>query len=286
MGMQLQNKKQTNHKCVYRAPYKSRKRIMDEIVTGVEHYLTENVPVNLISQGAEALVFETSVHPYNPNKTDETYIIKYRPQKAYRHPQIDKTLTKHRTLGESRCLAKLATMSGINAPQLIACDPYNGYIWQSKIGGLLPNGEFSNLKNYLWFNKNDPYNTINVENVLISVGKQIGILHCNQYVHGDLTSSNIVLEKSGLNNWIPFLIDFGLSSYSTLVEDKGVDLYVLERAILSTHSSFAENYNKWLLKGYESAYNEFYGAKSCELVQVLKKFEEVRLRGRKRSMIG
>ncbi|KAM0040555.1 putative non-specific serine/threonine protein kinase [Helianthus debilis subsp. tardiflorus] len=33
------------------------------------------------------------------------------------------------------------------------------------------------------------------------------------------------------------LIDFGLSFVSTLPEDKAVDLYVLERALLSMHSS-------------------------------------------------
>ena len=31
------------------------------------------------------------------------------------------------------------------------------------------------------------------------------------------------------------LIDFGLSSASNLAEDKAVDLYVLERAFVSTH---------------------------------------------------
>jgi len=31
------------------------------------------------------------------------------------------------------------------------------------------------------------------------------------------------------------LIDFGLASVSRLVEDKAVDLYVLERAFISTH---------------------------------------------------
>ena len=32
------------------------------------------------------------------------------------------------------------------------------------------------------------------------------------------------------------IIDFGLSSTSTIAEDKGVDLYVLERAFTSAHS--------------------------------------------------
>lgn len=33
------------------------------------------------------------------------------------------------------------------------------------------------------------------------------------------------------------VIDFGLSSISTIAEDKAVDLYVLERAFTSTHAS-------------------------------------------------
>jgi TP53 regulating kinase-like protein len=36
--------------------------------------------------------------------------------------------------------------------------------------------------------------------------------------------------------WVQVLIDFGLSSTSTVAEDKGVDLYVLERAFISAHS--------------------------------------------------
>ena len=174
-------------------------------------------------------------------------------------------------------------MDGINVPKLIAADPYNGFIWQSKIGETLANGTFSNLKNFLWMNNNDEnaYKK-EVEEVLYNVGRQIGILHTNHYVHGDLTSSNIVLEQDkSSNEWTPFLIDFGLSGYSTLVEDKGVDLYVLERAILSTHSLYAEKYNEWLLEGYKQSYSN-----QDDLKQVLKRFEEVRLRGRKRSMLG
>lgn len=253
-----------------------------QLVDHVQQYLGEDFPIKLISQGAEALVFETSKHPFNPSLNKE-YIIKYRPFKEYRHSQIDKIITKKRTVGECRCLVKLNTMDGINVPKLIAADPYNGFIWQSKIGETLANGTFSNLKNFLWMNNNDEnaYKK-EVEEVLYNVGRQIGILHTNHYVHGDLTSSNIVLEQDkSSNEWTPFLIDFGLSGYSTLVEDKGVDLYVLERAILSTHSLYAEKYNEWLLEGYKQSYSN-----QDDLKQVLKRFEEVRLRGRKRSMLG
>ncbi|CCF57842.1 hypothetical protein KAFR_0D01950 [Kazachstania africana CBS 2517] len=259
-----------------------------EIIDTVTQYCTKNIPVTLISQGAEAAIFTTPVHPYLQNTNeDEVYIIKYRPSKKYRHPTINKALTKHRTLSESRILAKLFQIKGIKVPKLIACDPYNGYIWLEFLGEDLPNGfGFSNLKNYLWMNATDSYHD-NVKNTLVKVGEQIGLLHWNDYCHGDLTSSNIVLVKTESGGtWEPHLIDFGLSSISNLVEDKGVDLYVLERAIISTHSSFSDKYNEWILEGYSNIYKKHGKAGNQRLTEVLARFADVRMRGRKRSMIG
>ncbi|EJS43607.1 bud32p [Saccharomyces arboricola H-6] len=258
-----------------------------EFVDKVSAYLTQDVDITPISQGAEAIVFSTTTHPYLPKTKNsfEKYIIKYRPPKRYRHPQIDQTLTKHRTLNESRLLAKLYLIPGLYVPQLIACDSYNGYIWLEFLGEDLPGGYgFSNLKNFLWMHDKDPYSDL-VAATLRKVGRQIGLLHWNDYCHGDLTSSNIVLVKDDAE-WTPHLIDFGLGSVSNLVEDKGVDLYVLERAILSTHSKHAEKYNVWIMQGFEAVYNE-QGAKGAKkLKEVTKRFQEVRLRGRKRSMLG
>lgn len=82
-----------------------------EIIESVQKYLTSNIPITLVSQGAEAVVFSTNVHPYLPKDStisgETKYIIKYRPSKKYRHPVIDQQLTKKRTLGEARLLSKL-----------------------------------------------------------------------------------------------------------------------------------------------------------------------------------
>lgn len=104
-------------------------------------------------------------------------------------------------------------------------------------------------------------------------------------IHGDLTSSNILLKDDYTE---PALIDFGLSSFSGLPEDKAVDLYVLERAILSTHSVFADTYNAWLLEGYENIHNspEFKKHGKTKYKETIRRLEDVRLRGRKRSMLG
>ncbi len=73
------------------------------------------------------------------------------------------------------------------------------------------------------------------------------------------------------------MIDFGLSFVSALAEDKGVDLYVLERAFLSTHPN-TEHQFQLLLDSYSKA--------SKNAKAVICKLDEVRLRGRKRTMVG
>ena len=74
------------------------------------------------------------------------------------------------------------------------------------------------------------------------------------------------------------LIDFGLAFQSTLVEDKAVDLYVLERAFGSTHPESEPLFAR-VLRGYGDEMGR-------EWVGISRRLEEVRVRGRKRSMVG
>ncbi|CCH44255.1 methionyl-tRNA synthetase [Wickerhamomyces ciferrii] len=264
-----------------------------EIISQAKSYL-KNVPVTVISQGAEAVVFTTSQHPYLPKeiapkgiKHKDQYIIKFRPPKKYRHPILDAQLTKRRTLAEARILQRLTIIPEVHTPSLLAVDPRSGILWMECIGELLPDGKLSSLKNWLWQYNGDEEKATRDEakTILEGVGKEIGYLHLNDLIHGDLTSSNIVLQKGiESGDWEAFLIDFGLGSVSTLVEDKAVDLYVLERAILSTHPLYSDHYNKWLLDGYSSVYTGKQNAK--KLKEVLNRYEDVRMRGRKRSMLG
>lgn len=244
--------------------------------------LIPHIPLTVVSQGAEALVFSTDMHPYLDEK--RKLVVKYRPPKPYRHPKIDTMITKSRTIGEAKFMAKLARVS-IAAPSLVLIDAPNGIIWMESVGEMLPNGSVSSLKNYLWYLEQNDKDCISseVESLLRETGLVIGRLHMNDMVHGDLTSSNIILQEGKA-----FLIDFGLSSYSSLAEDKAVDLYVMERAVLSTHSDFADTYNGWLLEGYKQelckAFAGVGGKKKHD--ETIKKLKDVRLRGRKQSMLG
>lgn len=260
----------------------------DHIIAQVQPLLA-NIPLTVVSQGAEALVFKTDKHPYtdSPSLANRThYIVKYRPPKPYRHPKIDASLTKNRTIGEVKFMAKLARV-GLSAPAVILADFPNGIIWMEYVGNELANGEVSSFKNHLWYlEKNASHEECvdeSVKEICSKVGALIGRLHMNDMIHGDLTSSNIILQDNDA-----VLIDFGLSSYSGLPEDKAVDLYVLERAILSTHSAFSDYYTAWLLEGYENAHKlkEFGKQGPKKLAETLRKLEDVRLRGRKRSMLG
>ena len=148
-----------------------------------------------------------------------------------------------------------------------------------------------------------------IQHLMARIGNIIGKMHGMGVVHGDLTTSNLMIrpitrQTSGVRNGISeehanvgdksdvedestmreilvhgeiVLVDFGLAAQSIQDEDKAVDLYVLERAFGSTHPE-AEAEFREVLRAYGESYR---GAKV-----VLKKLEDVRLRGRKKSMIG
>ena len=135
-----------------------------------------------------------------------------------------------------------------------------------------------------------------VRGLLRRVGRAVGLLHSKGgVVHGDLTSSNLMARPVGdgvdglrvgeggmprLDGEI-VLIDFGLATQSIQDEDRSVDLYVLERAFGSTHPKQEAWFYEEVLRSQEGYAGAWKGSKV-----VLKRLEEVRLRGRKRSMVG
>ena len=84
------------------------------------------------------------------------------------------------------------------------------------------------------------------EDLAYNLGKYIARLHMANIIHGDITSSNIMLNDK---NQLVFL-DFGLGRYSNLDEDKAVDLLVLKKSLQSINYELALKYFKSVLKGY------------------------------------
>ncbi len=102
------------------------------------------------------------------------------------------------------------------------------------------------------------------------IGELIGKLHLHGVIHGDLTTSNMIVNGEGK----VFLVDFGLGEKSKELEAKGVDLHLLKRALQSTHYEFAEECLESVMKGYAAVL----GVEETE--KVLCKTKAIEKRGR------
>ncbi|KAF2838393.1 kinase-like protein [Patellaria atrata CBS 101060] len=260
-------------------------------------FFTSSTPLMPITQGAEALLFKTSLIT-----TDTPAALKYRPPKPYRHPILDKKLTKQRILAEARVLVKCAR-EGVPVPRVLAVGWEEGWVgveWirGGTLRGALNEWESKRMGTYIGKSAHEDGGEEAeeaeeaVKDLMSRIGIAVGRLHQAGVVHGDLTTSNIMLrpttqspsgesqeheQSNGSLKDEVVLIDFGLAAQSVQDEDRAVDLYVLERAFGATHPK-AEPFFGDLLRAYGDS---FKGAKV-----VVKRLEEVRLRGRKKSMIG
>jgi TP53 regulating kinase-like protein len=94
-------------------------------------------------------------------------------------------------------------------------------------------------------------------------------MHEGGIVHGDMTISNVISLHGKL-----FLIDFGLGAFSREIEDRGVDLLLLNRAMKSTHIKFHSEIFSAFQKGYAAEA----GRKVSE--ETFNQMHEVERRGR------
>ncbi|MHA1268853.1 MAG: KEOPS complex kinase/ATPase Bud32 [Candidatus Helarchaeota archaeon] len=177
-------------------------------------------------------------------------IIKRRYRKLYRIEELDFQLRKIRTFHESKLLLESRKI-GVPTPFIYLIDVKNTSIYMDFIEG-------DQIKKVL----NSLENKIEVCQI---IGEKIGLLHSHNIIHGDLTTSNIILTKSGMI----YFIDFGLGSFSNSIEDKGVDLHLIKKALESTHYKIAENCFNALLLGYEKATGkEFLNDIKVKLVEI------------------
>lgn len=227
----------------------------------------------ILKQGAEAKLY---LGDYQGQKC----LIKERFAKLYRHPELDKQLTKERMRSETKALTRCLT-AGILVPRVYNMDLDTRRIYMEYFG------RSRTVKQHILSVSNKPDEEAvagQLDALGSRIGEVIGKMHANNIIHGDLTTSNMLLEPRADDDSGEFaeyslvMIDFGLAHYHTSAEDKGVDLYVLERALLSTHSAHPALFDS-ILVAYRLA-----NQTGCQ--EVIGKFEEVRARGRKRTMVG
>ena len=193
--------------------------------------------MKIIKQGAEAVI-----------KLKKNRIIKERIKKNYRIKEIDKKLRKFRTKRESNILRKAVF---VNVPKVYSVDDENMIIEMEYIKGML-------LKDFL--NKKNLNEILKIADIL---GDNIGKLHDNNIIHGDLTTTNLILKQDEL-----YFIDFGLSFISHKAEDKAVDLYLLKQALTSSFPQISEQMFNVILQSYHTHKQHH------EVIERLKKVEK------------
>ena len=174
----------------------------------------------LIAQGAEAKIFLSN-----------EIINKDRIPKGYRHPQLDKQIRTRRTRSESKILIK-AKEAGVNIPKVYETNKFDikiEFIEGDRLSETL--NDYPEKKQF---------------ETMKQLGKQTAILHENNLIHGDLTTSNTILKGDKV-----FVIDFGLGFVSTKQEDKAVDLHLIKQALEAKHFQNHEDLFKQFIKGYK-----------------------------------
>lgn len=207
----------------------------------------------LLQKGAEASLFKGCWF-------GKEVIFKQRLSKKYRLPQLDDDIRSKRTLNEARALIRLKQY-GINVPLVHEIDVRNHTIIMQFIDGIklkkvLPQLEDDEKLKYFK-----------------QLGKFIALLHQNGHVHGDITTSNVIITPEGEL----FLIDFGLHDYSDSIEDKSVDLHLLKRVLISSHGADFNTCFTAFTQGYRIQYQDF---DPSVAEQIIKNISVIETRGR------
>jgi TP53 regulating kinase-like protein len=196
--------------------------------------------MTLIAQGAEGKLFRRG-----------DLLVKRRVSKGYRVKELDCELRRSRTRKEGKLLEKLSGL-GIAAPGLVSVSDKSMEIKMEYIDG-------KRLSQHL--------SSRNMASICPKIGEAVARLHQNNIIHGDVTTSNMILKGDVL-----YLIDFGLSFHSTKIEDRAVELHVLKQALQSKHHQIWEKGFKLVEKAYR---------KHCKQAgDVLNRLEQVESRGR------
>lgn len=172
-------------------------------------------------------------------------VYKRRIEKRYRVREIDERIRRERTRSEAKIISE-ARRKGVPTP--IILDVHDYELVMERIEG-------------------DLVREVINDAISKRIGEFVGILHKNSIIHGDLTTSNIILGKDN----ILYLIDFGLSFVESNIEAKGVDVHVFLQSLCGTHDAH-EQLKEAFINGYLSTFPN--------AVQVLRRVTEIEQRGR------
>ena len=202
----------------------------------------------IIQQGAEAVIYLDIA---------KGIITKSRVKKSYRHPLLDEKIRKSRTKSEMKLMEKASGIISVPKPVV----SYDTKDFQIK----MPYVEGKKLSEWL-----DKFSLSKQKQISKKIGESVALLHKNEIIHGDLTTSNMILTK---NSKI-FFIDFGLGFISNKIEDQAVDIHLFKEALEARH------FRHWkvLFAEFISGYKKYARHK-----KVIERLGQIEKRGRYRN---
>jgi Kae1-associated kinase Bud32 len=203
----------------------------------------------LIYTGAEAEIYLESWF-------GELAIRKYRIPKPYRLIELDQSIRQWRTSHEAIMLREVRKL-GIPVPTILHVDPDSSTLIMDYVTGTTLKDELESIS------RSDRKLRFSI------LGKCLAAMHQGGIVHGDMTLSNVISQDGAL-----WMIDFGLGNFSTEIEDKGVDLLLLNRSLRSTHFKFHAELFRIFLNSYTTTIGPKRGP------EIVEKMKEIERRGR------
>jgi Kae1-associated kinase Bud32 len=200
----------------------------------------------LMKRGAEAELRRTEF-------LGRPAVAKARVPKTYRLSELDEGLRRSRIRMEARLMAE-ARAAGVSVPILYDVDLAGATIVMEFVDG-------PTAKEVL--DRGGPLAGTTAR----EIGRVVGRLHRAGIVHGDLTTSNMILREGRV-----VMIDFGLGGKDAGREARGVDLHLLREGLVSAHAR-ATAYYREVIRGYR----EVFGPDADEVLATVK---EIEARGR------
>jgi len=207
--------------------------------------------LKLLYRGAEADVFRG-------DWCGNSAVYKMRKPLLYRHPELDKLIRSQRTVHEAQLIHE-SKLAGVSAPHLFYLSPQDALLVMEHLDG-------RRLKTVLL---EAGLTKERLEALGELFGRSIAKLHAAGIMHGDLTTSNVIVDGESLS-----LIDFGLAVHSRKLEDHAVDLRLIKETLTGAHNSVSKRFMQSLMSGYSAVL----GKQKAEAAT--RKLAEIERRGR------
>jgi TP53 regulating kinase and related kinases len=206
--------------------------------------------LELIYRGAEADVFRGEWCGLSA-------AYKVRKPLKYRLPELDSSIRTQRTAHEAQMIHE-SKLAGVSSPELYYVSPPDALLVMEFLEG-------RRLKTVL-----EGVDPSELKSLAEGFGESAAKLHAAGIMHGDLTTSNVIVDDEG---GIRF-IDFGLAIHSRRLEDQAVDLRLIKETLTGAHNLVSKRFMQSFVRGYSSVLGE------ARARAATRKLQEIERRGR------